>query len=144
MLVEKIKKEEVDIVFVYTTCHDWEEARAIGLSAIEKKLAVCSDFWEIDSVYPWHGVIQEVHQHMLMLTTERRLSTKLIDHIGDIHSYTTPMITQLDSAIMNSSYKFWVDVTLRSNEKYLSEEEGRLKEIHKQEEETGYHFGKLK
>jgi hypothetical protein len=79
-----------------------------------------------------------------MLTTEKRLSKDLIEHIGDIHSYTTPMITQLDSAIMNSSYKFWVDSTLNSKEQYLSEEEGRLKEIQREEEESGYHFGKLK
>jgi periplasmic divalent cation tolerance protein len=144
MLVEKIEKKDMDVVFVYTTCHDWEEVRAIGLSAINNKLAVCSDFWEINSVYPWHGVIQEVDQYMLMLTTEKRLSKDLIEHIGDIHSYTTPMITQLDSAIMNSSYKFWVDSTLNSKEQYLSEEEGRLKEIQREEEESGYHFGKLK
>jgi periplasmic divalent cation tolerance protein len=144
MLVEKVEKENTNIAFVYTTCHDWEEARSIGLLAIERKLACCSDFWEINSVYPWEGVIQEVDQYMLMLTTERRLSKELIEFIGSVHSYTTPMIAELDTALMNSSYKFWVDLTLRSKEKYISDEEGIRKTKDKDQEEAGYHFGKLK
>jgi len=142
MLVEKIKEGDMNIVFVYTTCHDWEEARSIGLSAIEKKLAVCSDFWEINSVYPWHGVIQEVGQYMLMLTTEKRLSTELTAFIGTIHSYTTPMIAELDTALMNSAYKFWVDNTLRNPEDYIGEEDAKI--LKESEENNGYHFGKLK
>lgn len=144
MLVEKVEKENTNVAFVYTTCHDWEEARYIGLACVEEKLAVCSDSWEINSIYPWKGVIQEVGQHMVMLTTEKRLVSKLIEHIEAIHSYTTPMVGELDTALMNSSYKFWVDVTLRSKEKYISEHERQIKDQDKDEEEKGYHFGKLK
>mgnify|MGYP003424469163 CR=1 FL=1 len=144
MLVEKVEKENLNIVFVYTTCHDWEEARSIGLSCIGEKLAVCSDSWEVNSIYPWRGVIQEVGQHMVMLTTEKRLASKLIEYIETIHSYTTPMVGVLDTALMNSSYKFWADITLRNTDKYVSEKELQIKMIEKDEEESGYHFGKLK
>jgi hypothetical protein len=34
MLFETVSKESKDIVFIYTTCSGIEEARAIGLSAI--------------------------------------------------------------------------------------------------------------
>ncbi len=123
MLVEKINKGDSSAVFVYTTCRDREEARLIGLECIRNRLAVCSDFWEINSVYPWNGVIEEVSQYMLMLTTEKRLSPELISFIGTIHSYTTPMISELDVALMNSSYKFWADTTLDSREDYVLEED---------------------
>lgn len=142
MLVEKIEKGAKNIVFIYTTCHDWDEARVIGLKCVEQKLAVAADFWEINSIYPWHGVIQEVGQYMVMLTTEEDISTKLIAFIESIHSYTTPMITRLDTAVMNPSYLFWTSDTLRRKENFLSEEEARLRDEY--EENGGYHFGKLK
>lgn len=142
MLVEKVAKTSKNIVFVYTTCRDREEARIIGLRAIEEKLAVCADFWEINSVYPWHGVIQEVDQYMLMITTQEDVSDALISFIGTVHSYTTPMITRLDTAVMNPTYIFWAEDTLQSREGYLSEEEAKIQQ--ETEEDGGYHFGKLK
>ncbi len=144
MLVEKVEKENKSIVFIYTTCHDWEEARSIGLGAIEKKLAVCADSWEVNSIYPWRGVIQEVGQCMLMLTTEKRLSAELVEFIDTVHSYSTPMITEIDTALMNSAYKFWVYSTLHNTDPYISEQERKIKERYKDEEEAGYHSGKLK
>lgn len=142
MLLDTIEKGAKNIVFVYTTCENWDEARSIGLKSIEKKLGVCADFWEINSVYPWHGVIQEVGQYMLMITTEEEKSNELIKFIGGVHSYMTPMITRLDTALINPTYKFWVDDTLNSKDAYISEKEAQInKEI---EEDGGYHFGKLK
>lgn len=142
MLLDTIEKGAKNIVFVYTTCRDWEEAHAIGLAAIEGKLAVASDFWEMSSIYPWHGVIQDVNQHMLMLTTEMDKSDELIKFIGGMHSYTTPMITRLDTALMNPTYRFWVEDTLRGKGGYMTKEEVKAKQ--ELEDDNGYHFGKLK
>ena len=142
MLVEKVNNAPKEIVFVYTTCSSIEEARSIGLSAIEEKLAISADYWLISSVYPWHGVIQDVEQYMLMLTTQKPRSDKLIKFIGGMHSYSTPMITRLDTAMMNPTYTFWVEDTLSNHEGYISEEERKKREEYEQED--GYHFGKLK
>jgi periplasmic divalent cation tolerance protein len=142
MLVEKIDSRAKGIVFIYTTCKDKEEARSIGLSAIEEHLAACADFWIIDSVYPWRGVIEEVSQCMLMLTTEKDISEKLIKFIEGIHSYTVPVIAECDTQITSPSYKLWVEKTLEGDKDFLSEEEEMHKE--KNEEEQGYHPGHLK
>lgn len=142
MIVEKVSTSGKDIVFVYTTCPSLEEVRSIGLSAIHEKLAVCMDYWSIGSIYPWNGVLQDVEQYMLMLTTDKELSDKLMKFISGMHSYSTPMITRIDTALMNPSYKFWATDVLSSTEPYITEEEQRLKEINDQED--GYHPGKLK
>lgn len=142
MIVEKLEKGAKDTIFIYTTCRDREEARSIGLSAIEKKLAVCADFWEINSIYPWHNVIQDVEQYMLILTTEGEMGAELIKFIGTIHSYSTPMIARLDTNMMNVDYKFWVEDTLHGKGEYMSESEAKLKKAY--DDEDGYHFGKLK
>lgn len=140
MLFEKVEKDEKNIVFVYTTCSSIEEAREIGLGAIKEKLAISADYWIINSIYPWKGVIQEIDQYMLMFSTERLLSDKLIKHIEAEHSYSVPMVVRCDVAITNQPYSFWVDNTLISKEEYITEEEYQLRK--KQEEESRY--GRLK
>jgi len=142
MLTEILQKGTKDIVFVYTTCSSIEEARSIGLGAINKKLAISADFWIIGSIYPWHGVIQEVDQYMLMLTTEKGLGDKLTKWVEGMHSYSTPMIAKSDNINMSPNYKFWANMTLSSKSEYLSEDEAKKKKEY--EEEGDYHYGKLK
>ena len=142
MLVEKIPHDANDTVFVYTTCGSKEEARSLGLSCVEQKLAISADFWVIDSIYPWHYVIQEVEQYMLMLTTVKNKSDQLMKAIGIMHSYTTPMITRLDTAIINPSYTFWMQNTLEGKKEYISEHDEEMKQ--QWNDEKGYHFGRFK
>jgi uncharacterized protein involved in tolerance to divalent cations len=142
MIVEKVEQAPKNVVFIYTTCRDTEEARSIGLSAVDSKLAVSADFWAINSVYPWQGVIQDVEQYMLMLTTRADTSDALIKFVETIHSYTTPMIAKLGVATMNPTYEFWVGNTLEREGKILTEEEARARQEYL--EEDGYHPGRLK
>ncbi len=123
MIVEKVDTISKEVVFVYTTCPSIEQAKSMGLSAINEKLAACIDFWVIGSIYPWQGVIEDVEQYMLMFTTEKGLAEKLMKFVAGLHPYTTPMIARMDTAVMNPTYTFWVDTTLSSTEEYISEEE---------------------
>lgn len=142
MLVENKKTKPKDLIFVYTTCSDKREAQYLGLSAIENKLAIAADFWVINSIYPWKGVIQEVDQYTLMLSTQKFLADKLVEFIHENHSYTTPMIVEMETAGVNFPYKFWMDSLLANKERYLSKKEYKEKKI--EEEEGVYHYGRLK
>ncbi len=136
------KKSPDKIVFVYTTCSDRDEARHLGFSAVEEKLAICADFWAIESIYPWQNVIQDADQFMVMFTTEKTLAKKLAEFIAGLHSYTVPMISECDTAFMNAAYSAWAEKTLQSDEEYISETQAeKAIEIL---EEDGYHPGKLK
>ncbi len=79
MLVEKVGHSGEKIVFVYTTVSSRDEAKSLSFSVVEEKLAVCADFWPIESIYPWQGVLQEVEQYMVMFTTESALSKNLLN-----------------------------------------------------------------
>ena len=142
MLVESIDKEDKNIVFVYTTCQDLAEAKYLSLSAIEDKLAICADFWEVNSIYPWHSVMQDVNQYMVMMTTQKPLAQKLISFITGLHSYSIPMVGCTDVPFANPSYLTWVDKTLSSMEPYRSIEEDQA--IQRSLAEDGYHPGHLK
>ncbi len=141
MLFEKIEKESKDIVFVYTTCAGLNEAREIGLSAVNEKLAISADYWIINSIYPWKNVIQEINQCMLMFSTQKNLGDKLMKHIESEHPYSVPMIVKCDTAMTNQEYSFWVDTTLSSQEDYMDQSQAQEK---KKEEEAGYRYDKLK
>ncbi len=141
MLYEKIEKNESDIVFVYTTFKNIEDARSVGYMAIEEKLAISADYWVINSIYPWQGVIQEAGQCMLMFTTEHLISEELVKYIEANHPYNIPMVIRSETSLVNSAYKLWVNNTLSKKEKYITEEEQALKE---EKETAGYGYSKLK
>jgi dephospho-CoA kinase len=140
MLLDKIDKESKEIVFVYTTCLSVEEARAIGFSAIEEKLAISADYWMVDSIYPWKDVIQDINQYMIMLVTTKILSEKLIKHIETKHSYNIPMIVRSDISMATPPYFLWVENTLANKGKYITETEAQIK----RKEEEEYHYDRLK
>ncbi len=142
MLVDIIDKDSKDIVFIYTTCPGAEVARSIATSAIEEKLAVCGDFWTIESVYPWQGVMEDVEQYMLVLTTDKGLAEKLMKFISGMHPYSVPMIACATTSMVNSTYKFWTDNTLNNRGDYITESEEKSKR--ESDENNGYHYGKLK
>lgn len=128
MLLEQMDGGLKDIVFIYTTCSSIGEARSIGLSSVNEKLAISADYWFIDSIYPWNGVVQETEQYMLMLSTQKELSDELIKHIEVRHSYHVPMIARCDVPMTNHLYHSWVENTLTNKDEYISESEERAKE----------------
>jgi periplasmic divalent cation tolerance protein len=141
MLVESIDKTDQNIVFIYTTCQDKEEARFLGLSAIEDKLAICADFWPVDSLYPWHGVMQEVTQYMVMITTQKQLAHKLISFITGLHSYSIPMVGECEVPLANPAYLTWTNKTLINPDPYKTAAEEKA--IERSISEEVYHPGPL-
>jgi periplasmic divalent cation tolerance protein len=140
MLFEKVDKDAKNIVFVYTTCFDVGEAREMGLSAIHEKLAISADYWIINSIYPWRDVIQEGEQYMLMFSTQKALSEKLMKHIEAEHSYSVPVVVRLDVSLANQPYSFWVDNILTRKGDYITETEAEIKK----KKERGPHYDRLK
>lgn len=123
MLIEKVEKKSKDIVFIYTTCANLYEAKEIGFSAVNEKLAISADYWLINSIYPWKKVIQEIEQYMLMITTKRDLSEKLIKHIEERHSYSVPVLVGSDISMASQAYLFWLNNTLDDKDEYITEAE---------------------
>lgn len=140
MLYEKVDKNDKNIVFVYTMCPSVNEARQIGLSAVNEKLAISADYWIINSIYPWNNVIQEGEQYMLMFATQKHLSDRLMKHIETEHSYSVPVVVRTDISMANQPYTFWVDNTLTSKNEYITETEDEIKK----KNERGYHYDRLK
>ncbi len=142
MIFDKLQKDNEDISYVFTTCSSRQEAKSIAFSVVEERLAGCADFWPISSIYPWQDVIEEVDQYMLMISTQKPLTEKLMKFIGGIHSYSIPFIVASDTRNANVLYKNWMNEILQGDNKYITSEEKIIRD--KIAEEGDYHPGKLK
>src|SRR3546814_12850266 len=59
--------------FVYITASNAEEARRIGRSLVEARLAACANVHErITSIYWWEGAVQEGEEAVLVAKTRER------------------------------------------------------------------------
>jgi periplasmic divalent cation tolerance protein len=142
MIFDPLKKEEKELIFLYTTCPTRDEARAIAFAAVKEKLVVCCDYWAVDSIYPWNGVLEDIDQYMLLLTTTKGLSDKLYKFILSMHSYSIPMIAESPIKIKNPAYTLWGQNIIKDTTDYISMEEKKKKDAY--EAEGNFHPGRLK
>lgn len=96
------------MVFIYTTCENVDEAKALGGLIIDKKIAACVDFWPISSCYKWKGVSQCVDQAMLLITTFESKLDAINEIISKNHTYSIPLIAGVDVRRINHPYKEWM------------------------------------
>ena len=143
MLTEKIQKKNKDLVFVYTTCADKEQAKSIAYEVIGERLAASADFWPISSIYPWQSVIQDVEQYMLVVTTQKELAQRLMKYIESVHTYAVPVITECDISVSTQAYRFWIDETLENSKSFITQEQAAVADKADQEDQE-FHLEQLK
>ena|SRR5579883_1327243 len=99
----------MNLVFVYVTAGDAEEARRIGRSIVEERLAACANIIPgMASLYWWEGAVQEGAEAVLILKTTTERLHALILRIRDLHSYECPAIEALPVAAAFEPYAEWV------------------------------------
>ena len=77
---------------IYVTTKDEEEAKKIGKTLIEEKLAACINIHPIKSIYRWQGEIQEEEEAAMFIKTRAELADKVIQSVKELHSYEVPCI----------------------------------------------------
>ena len=102
------------MIFVYTTCKDMAEAKALGQKIFETKAAACVDMWPVESMYYWEGKLQNITQAMLLVTTLEGKLQDVDDIISANHSYSVPLIAGVDIRRINHEYKEWMVQTIHS------------------------------
>lgn len=97
------------IVFLYVTCKNAEEARKIAKDLIQSRMAACANIVPvIESIYEWDGSLQQDHEALLLLKTTAERSKDCQIRIKNIHSYTTPCILELTVGSGNNDYINWL------------------------------------
>ena len=95
---------------IYSTMENIEEARAIGRILVEQKLVACVTLLPgVESIYRWHGNIEEDKECILLAKTTENNREKTIQKIKELHSYDLPDIVSFPLTQGLSQYLKWVE-----------------------------------
>lgn len=97
-----------EVVLVYVTCADADEARRIGRTLVEERLAACVNLRAHETIYRWQGAIESGPEWALIAKTTRDGFARLRDRVTALHSYTVPCIVALPVADGLAAYLDWV------------------------------------
>lgn len=84
------------MILVYVTCKDLEEAKKISKVLLEKRLAACTNFFPVSSMYWWDKSVKLDNEFALVLKTVKEKFREIEKEIKKVHSYELPCIVSLN------------------------------------------------
>ena len=99
----------MDFRLLYVTVGKIEEARRIGQTLVESRLAACANIVPaIESIYHWQGAVVQDKEVLLVLKTRAELVDAVIAKVKELHSYTCPCVVALPILGGNPAYLEWL------------------------------------
>ncbi len=100
--------------FVSVTCASVAEARKIGRSVVEKKLAACANIVNgVESIYRWKGRVEREREVLVLMKTTVRRLRELEREVNRVHSYDVPEFIVLPIVAGSREYLKWVKENAR-------------------------------
>lgn len=97
------------IELVYITAGDKVEAKFIGKTLVESKLAACVNIIDhMNSMYYWEGELQDDQEVILIAKTTSDKVNAVTEKIKSIHSYDCPCVLSLPVANGNEAFMKWI------------------------------------
>jgi periplasmic divalent cation tolerance protein len=94
---------------VLVTCGSIGEARKIGRSVVEKKLAACANIVPVvESIYRWKGKVERAREVLVLIKTTASRLTQLEREVKRLHSYELPEFVVLPIAAGCKEYLAWI------------------------------------
>ena len=98
-------------IAVVTTVASRDEARALALALVDRKLVACAQISAIESIYPWKGVVQEEPEFRLLLKTTEARYAAIEAAIRELHPYDLPAIHAFAFEHVDQAYAAWIAET---------------------------------
>ncbi len=96
------------IMAVFTSVGNYEEAKLIAKTVVDKKLAACSQISEIESFYHWNGEVQNEKEYRILFKTDAKNYNAIENLIKKMHSYDLPAIHGILIDEISQPYQAWV------------------------------------
>jgi periplasmic divalent cation tolerance protein len=97
------------IVSVYAAFASDEEARRIGRTMVEERLAACVNILgPCHSIYRWQGKVEEAEEVAAIFKVTAGGADLLIRRIGELHSYHVPAAAVWPISEAPDNYRRWV------------------------------------
>jgi periplasmic divalent cation tolerance protein len=98
-----------DYLVVFVTAASEEQARALAMELLQKKLIACANLVPVRSFFVWQDKVQdEAEVLMILKTTSAVFKEKLEAAIKQLHSYEVPEIIGLPVVIGSADYLQWI------------------------------------
>jgi len=102
-------------IMAYVTAADTDEARRIGKTLVEERLAACvTILGPIESVYHWEGKVQSSGEAAFFAKTTSACFDALAARIRELHSYELPCIVAVPLARGEAAFLGWIGENVRS------------------------------
>jgi len=100
---------KANMIYVFWTCRDKDEAKKIIHELLNKQLIACASiFPEIESIYRWEGKIEASTEVKVILKTVHKHFKNVVSYIQTHCTYDIPEILQVDITNGSPSYLSWV------------------------------------
>jgi periplasmic divalent cation tolerance protein len=94
---------------VFVTCASIPEARRVGRSVVEKRLAACANIVPgVESIYRWKGKVERAREVVLMMKTSTPRLPELEREVERVHSYDVPEFIVLPIVAGSREYLEWI------------------------------------
>jgi periplasmic divalent cation tolerance protein len=98
-----------EVMVVFITAPNEEEAAGIARSLVESKLAACVNIVKnIRSIYSWQGNIEDDSEVLMVVKTKKGLFNALSSRVRELHSYDVPEIIALPITDGSEDYIKWL------------------------------------
>jgi len=94
---------------IYITAGSMDEAKSIGRTLVEERLAACANIFPITSIFRWKDIIEEAGEFGIILKTKTDRVKDIENRVKQIHSYEVPCIVSLKIEKGNKDYLKWID-----------------------------------
>lgn len=99
----------MEVIVVYITAPNEEDAVKISRAVVEERLAGCVNIVKgIRSIYSWQGKIEDDSEVLMIAKTQRHLFESLKKRVKELHSYTVPEIIALPVVEGSEDYLNWL------------------------------------
>ena len=104
----------MEVILVFCTFPDAEQARQIGTSLVNAKLAACVSLVPgIESIYHWQGKVETSQEVLALFKTTASCYPELEQRLIELHPYDVPEILAVSPNAVSPAYAQWVgDSTL--------------------------------
>jgi periplasmic divalent cation tolerance protein len=94
----------------YITCKNSVEAKKIANHLIKTKLIACANIIpSVHSIFLWKGKTSKSKESVIIGKTKKKLISKIIQSVKNIHSYDVPCIVFMNITDGNKPFLNWIN-----------------------------------
>jgi len=103
----------IDARIVLTTASSGDEARNLGRTMVEERLAACATLIPtVESIYRWEDKVETARETLLVIKTDASQVAALKSRLLALHSYDTPEFLVLPVESGSEGYLAWMRASL--------------------------------